>query len=326
VTAPRVAVVGVVRRRQGFGEYLTRFLVRNGAEVPAFVASRPETIEDGRAVLLRHGVEARGHTSLASVLSEHEIDALVIASPAGTHEPYLRSALDAGLHVLCEKPLVWGGPDAGGRAASLEERFAERGLVLFENCQWPYTLEAFMALHPAAREHPVRHFEMWLSPGVAGAGMLMSSMSHPLSLLQALVPQVDGELPEVGGGLQGLCFSTVDSRAGKLEVSFRYPSPDAGTVVRVRLATCPDQPRPAGYAVNGLAAERRVRLEDYAISFESDGRTVSVPDPMDRLVADFVAAVRSGSRPRVPATCGIGRRLRMLDTIVAGFRHAAGEG
>ncbi len=99
--APRVAVAGVVRRRQGIGEYLARYVVRHGGSVPAFLGSRPESLEDGRAVLAGHGIGARGFTDLASLLAQCPVDALIIASPAATHVAYLDAARDAGLHVLC---------------------------------------------------------------------------------------------------------------------------------------------------------------------------------------------------------------------------------
>lgn len=39
------------------------------------------------------------------VIDSPEIDAVVIATPSSTHYPLARAALDAGKHVLCEKPL-----------------------------------------------------------------------------------------------------------------------------------------------------------------------------------------------------------------------------
>ena len=151
--------------------------------------------------------------------------------------------------------------------------------------------------------------------------MLIDSMSHPLSLVQALV--------EPNGPIAGLAFSTADREAGRLAASFRVPTEGGGTVVRVRLSSHPRQPRPAGYAVNGLTAERRVRMEDYALTFEHGARSVPVEDPLGVLVAAFVAAVGPATEMRGAETSDGGPewvrgeaitwRMQALADIVAGF-------
>lgn len=61
-------------------------------------------------------------------------DAVYIATPHETHGAYVREALDAGKHVLCEKPLCFSGKEA-------EELFAlakARGVVLMEGIKTAY--------------------------------------------------------------------------------------------------------------------------------------------------------------------------------------------
>ena len=45
-------------------------------------------------------------------------------------------------------PLVWGGSSLDARAAEVVRAFENRGLLLYENCQWPFALPAFERLHP----------------------------------------------------------------------------------------------------------------------------------------------------------------------------------
>jgi predicted dehydrogenase len=45
------------------------------------------------------------YTDIQDVLEGSELDAVVIATPNHLHEPHVLSALAAGLHVLCERPL-----------------------------------------------------------------------------------------------------------------------------------------------------------------------------------------------------------------------------
>ena len=44
-------------------------------------------------------------TELAELFEKGQLDALIIATPASTHEEITRKSLDNNLHVLCEKPL-----------------------------------------------------------------------------------------------------------------------------------------------------------------------------------------------------------------------------
>lgn len=41
-----------------------------------------------------------------SILSDKRVEAIIVASPTQTHEKFVREALEAGKHVLCEKPLA----------------------------------------------------------------------------------------------------------------------------------------------------------------------------------------------------------------------------
>ena len=56
------------------------------------------------------------------------VDAVYIASPHATHEAYVRQALAAGVHVLCEKPMTL----SEAETRELFQEATERGLVLLE--------------------------------------------------------------------------------------------------------------------------------------------------------------------------------------------------
>ena len=318
---PRMAIVGARRVRTGLGPFLAKHLVAHGAEVPAFIASRKETIEDGRWALRNVGVDAQGFTDLDALLAAHPtVGALVIASPHEAHRRWLDDAIGRGLHVLCEKPLVWGDPEPAWEAARLAELAAERGVVLFENCPWPYALPAFDALHPAAREGAARTFEMEMSPSSSDPRqMLVDAMSHPLSVLQAIAP---GN-PRMRGASPLRVMAWEESAAGRVDAAFVFRrSLDLPPIdVRVRLRTCERQPRPMALVVNGRRADRTVRMDDYAMSLTGGGREVALADPMAALVADFVRAVAQGEPPaaRKHRMELIVERLGMLVEIVGTF-------
>ena len=288
--------------RQGLGPFVARQLVELGAEVPCFLASRPDSIPDTERTL-----SARGYTDLGRMLADERLDALAILSPSETHERYLAAALAARLHVLCEKPLVWGGGGLAARARALEQAFRAAGLGLRESCQWPYTLPAYRALHPDAG--PVRAFAMRLSPAShEPRAMLGDSLPHPLSLLQALAPG-PAELGDV---------RFTELAPGVLRLACEWRTAGARVEVEIALATRERPPREAAYAVNGRWAERRIRAADYALSFADGEREVPVPDPLRALLAAFVA-----EPARAPGGES-GERMALLERILDALKPGGG--
>lgn len=302
----KVALIGARRVRQGLGPYVARHLVELGAEVPCFLATRPETVAESERAL-----GARGYTDLRELIAREQPDALAILSPSETHERYLEAALEARLHVLCEKPLLWTGPDLAGRAARLAARLAAAGLLLRESCQWPYTLPAFRALHPVLG--PLERFGMRLSPTSRDPRqMLGDCLSHPLSLLQALA----GEPARVEDVF-------VSAQPGAVQLRFRYRGAAVSLACEVSLRSSDQLPRQAAYAVNGHWAERRIRAADYTFSFQDGERTVPAPDPLRELLRGFLAALpAAGAAP--PADPAIPARMALLEQILEALPIAGG--
>jgi D-xylose 1-dehydrogenase (NADP+, D-xylono-1,5-lactone-forming) len=78
-----------------------------------------------------HGI-ARAHGSYEALLADPDIEALYIPLPNAMHVEWTLRALEAGKHVLCEKPMDRR-PERVARAFDLAE---ERGLVLSEAFMW----------------------------------------------------------------------------------------------------------------------------------------------------------------------------------------------
>jgi D-xylose 1-dehydrogenase (NADP+, D-xylono-1,5-lactone-forming) len=86
-----------------------------------------------QAYASEHGIE-RVHGSYEDLLADPEVDAIYNPLPNAMHVPWTVRALEAGKHVLCEKPL-------SRRVAEVEEAFdaAERtGRVLMEAFMWRF--------------------------------------------------------------------------------------------------------------------------------------------------------------------------------------------
>lgn len=96
----KVGIIGIGRIGRVHGESITRF-VKN-ATVKA--VADPFLNDDGRAWAASLGIE-HTYTSHKEILSDPEIDAVLICSSTDTHSPLSLEALQAGKHVFCEKPI-----------------------------------------------------------------------------------------------------------------------------------------------------------------------------------------------------------------------------
>jgi predicted dehydrogenase len=100
------------------------------AEVVA-VAARDRSRADAYAA--KHGIP-RVHDSYADVLADPDIDAIYNPLPNGLHAQWTIAALEAGKHVLCEKPFTANTEEAEAVAA-----VAQRcGLVVMEAFHYRY--------------------------------------------------------------------------------------------------------------------------------------------------------------------------------------------
>ena len=75
----------------------------NSEVVVAAVAARD--VSRARAFAAKHGI-ARVHDSYEALIADPDLDAIYIPLPIGLHGRWTRAALDAGKHVLCEKPFT----------------------------------------------------------------------------------------------------------------------------------------------------------------------------------------------------------------------------
>jgi len=94
----------------------------------------------------------RAYTSPAELIADDAIDVVHVCTPNSSHAAYALAALDAGRHVVCEKPLAIGVDDA----ALLALRAAETGAVA--------TVPFVYRFHPMVREARAR-----VARGDAGA-------------------------------------------------------------------------------------------------------------------------------------------------------------
>lgn len=96
---------------------------RNG-RVQALATRSPE---NAREVVKKHQIQYVNE-SYDALLAEPEIDAVYIPLPNSLHHPWTLSALSAGKHVLCEKPLACNAREA----QEMADAATQAGLLLME--------------------------------------------------------------------------------------------------------------------------------------------------------------------------------------------------
>jgi predicted dehydrogenase len=162
-----------------------------------------------------HGI-ARAHGSYEALLADPDVDAIYISLPNGLHREWSIRALEAGKHVLCEKPM-------SSRPAEVGEVFdiaAARGLCC---------MEAFMWRH----HEQTRRLQELLAAGTIGElRLIRAAFSFPLSdpANVRLDPALDG------GALMDLgcyCISAIRLLGGEPEsVAARHVLTERGVDIR----------------------------------------------------------------------------------------------
>jgi predicted dehydrogenase len=165
------------------------------ARLAAIADVRPERLE---SVASQFGVERR-YASHIDLLADPELDAVAVLVPAAAHAEVALDALDAGKHVLVEKPLALDPADADRlveRAAT-----ADRHVLVAFNLRWhPLVREARERLAAGAIGEPEvltssfmspyayrAEAEPWRRARATGGGVLAEVASHHFDLWRYLL-------------------------------------------------------------------------------------------------------------------------------------------
>ena len=100
----RSAVIGA----SGIGKHHAKWWHLEGADVCAFVGTSPESVaKTQEALAALFPFEGRGYTDVSAMLEAEGPDVVDVCSPAPCHYEHVRTALEGGCQVLCEKPVVF---------------------------------------------------------------------------------------------------------------------------------------------------------------------------------------------------------------------------
>lgn len=283
-------------------------------------------------------------TSLSRLLARDDIDAIAIATPARTHSPITLAALEAGKHVLVEKPLA----DSREVGRRMVEAAEDRGLVLMTDHTFCYT--------PV-----VSKIAELIRDGVLGDVLFIDSVRINLGLIQPdvnvfwdLAPHdlsiLDYVLP---GGLRPLSVGAHGAdplQTGKECVGYLTMPLPGGAIAHVHVNWL--SPTKIRQMVIGgssrtlvwddLNPQQRLALYDRGVDLnnsslgasEREQATVSyrlgdmhAPSLPERealatVAAEFAAAIEQKRAPRTDGHAG----LRVLEVLEAADRSLAASG
>ncbi|GAA1750108.1 Gfo/Idh/MocA family oxidoreductase [Luedemannella helvata] len=294
-----------------------------------------EAAEQRRAEAARLHPYVRVTDRLDEALDDPQVHAVVIATPAATHAPLARRALEAGKHVLVEKPLALSVADA----VDLTELAEKMSLVLMVG----HTFEFVPA---------IRRMREYLLSGDAGDLLYLHAQRLNLGRLQrdinafwsigphdvSIANYLTGATPEwvsargaryLSRDVEDVLFVTAGYPGGVLahmHVSWLDPS-------KTRRTTLVGSRRMLVY--DDLDTEGSLRVYDKGVDLlDSDAYGVwryqmrsngmhapALPtvEPLAALLTHFLDCVRTGERPAVDGWNGV-RVVAALEAVDASMR------
>ena len=241
----------------------------------------------------------RTFPDVEALLAAERVDAASIASPTSTHFGLGKRCLEAGVHVLIEKPVATQVHEARALAALSRERgvvmqvghitrFYKAVQQLRQSVRRPYLIEA-RRLTPSAR--------------IRDVGVILDLMIHDIDIVLGLVDSPVAEVSVAGHALNGSAFEDVAAAQitfangciARFLASRVAPDAERSLVVaeatrtyRLDFAREPHtemaiyQSRPSGDEANHVHVDRHVIYED---------------NPLRKELAHFLARIRLSATP-----------------------------
>lgn len=311
----RIGVLGTARITQAA---LLEPAAQLGDVEVAAVASR----DPGRAAAFaeRHGIE-RVHRSYAELVADDSLDAVYNPLPASAHASWSLRALEAGRHVLVEKPFARNAPEA--RAMVAAARDADRLLV--EAFHWRYHPLAQRMIEVAGLLGPLRRGEAVFRAHITdrsdirhslalGGGATMDLGCYAVHWLRT----ISGEEPVVTGASAEIGAAGVDV---SLEATLAFPS-GLQAVVRSSM-DAPEGPPERWLRVVGDLGELHVdnpcapHFGHRVVASLADGTELDEVVPGRTTYAHQLEAFRAAIASGAPALTGDDDAVRNMAVIDA---------
>ncbi|TSC89683.1 MAG: oxidoreductase domain-containing protein [Parcubacteria group bacterium Gr01-1014_3] len=295
----KIAVLGA----GSIGKFHVREFLSAGADVVAILGSSQETaLKTAEDLHAEYGIRPRGYFDLASLVENEKLDAVSICTPSRLHYAQIKKCLEAGLHVLCEKPLVLNShADNYGAAKELVEFSEKQGKVLAVNTQWPAVIDYIKDKVDLSR---LKTFSMEMQPSVFGVDMLAEQLAHTNSMVVKLIP--DGHAEEIK-------FSKHSPE--DIDVYFKYINKKSECDIHYKFTHKVDRPRKVNFTFDGLEFRREIG-ENYQQRLVTDKAEFDIKDPLKVSIEKFVDAIEGKISPLISKK-EIIENMALQDKIIA---------
>ena len=175
-------------------EHNAAISLTEGLALTAVADPNPARVEAAREL----APDVRGHATGEELLADDGVDLVIVSTPPNTHASWALRALEAGKHVVVEKPFCLTVAEADRQIAAA----AERGLSLsvYQNRRWDADYLALKRAVRAGRIGEVFHLETfvggyghpcnyWHSDEAVSGGAIYDWGSHFLDWVLDLLPQ-----------------------------------------------------------------------------------------------------------------------------------------
>lgn len=326
----RVAVVGC-----GYwGPNVVRNLASlEGCEVRALCDSDPGRL----ASLHRRFPASRAVSSYQQILDDPDIDGVAVCTPVHTHYPLAAAALQAGKHVLVEKPLS----DSVETAEILVELAESRGRVLMVDHTFVYSgaVQKMRSIIDAGELGRLLYFDsVRVNLGLfqSDINVVWDLAPHDVSILTYLVDQPPQWVSAIGtahyGKLENLAYLTImfeDSLIAHLHLNWLAP-------VKIRSTLIGGSKRMIVY--DDLEPSEKIRVYDKGVTLQSDSASraramvdyrtgdmyapyIDKDEPLQRVCETFVQAIEQGLKPATDGRVGL-QVVRVLEAAQQSIRKS----
>jgi predicted dehydrogenase len=293
-----------------------------GASNASFLSVAGSDLKRARAFAERHGATA-AHDSVADLLEEGGIEAVWIASPHHFHARHVLAALEAGKHVLCEKPMALDAAEAREmrRVAEKRERLLSIGFHLRHHpllrrihADWSGGKFGKPLLVRAQIYQPLpSEPDGWQGdPKRSGGGAICGPGAHGIDLCRWFL----GDPVEVRGSLSSPKF-----RGGNDDFAFvtmEFPGPAQGVVEASTGAAGPSRFEMVGTdawcSVEGIAPGKAGLVTRGGRTRATSTSPIAVVDPWVEQAEAFSRAVRGQEKLRVTPRDGL-KNLRVIEEL-----------
>lgn len=297
----KIAVLGA----SSIGKFHVREFARAGTDVTAILGSSKETADNtAQALSLSYGVHPRAYTELDRLIEIEQLDAVSICTPARMHYDQVKKCLTAGLHVLCEKPLVLNSYAKNSPwAKELIALSKKQHKILSVNTQWPSILE-YIKNHVDLST--LKSFSMHMQPATRGIDMLPEQLPHTGSMVVKLIPNGHAE------DITFLKHSPED-----IAINFKYSNENVACDIRYTFTHKESRPRKVIFSFDGMEFQREIG-EQYRQRLVIDTAAFDIEDPFKISIGKFVGAIEGKNSPMVN-TKEIIENVTLQDRIIEAY-------